>query len=245
VEVGMLLRLPIKGLPSYTVRESARAKHLRLKLSAQEGLVVVVPKGFDHDRIPALLESRRSWLEEHARRIGDNQRFLAEEPADVLPDVILLEALGERWSVEYRATGRGSVEAQEQDGRVLSVTGPVEDRSACRAVLRRWLSRKTHEHVAPWLERMSAQTGLAYNRMMVQGQRTRWASCSRHRTISVNYKLLFLPERLVRYVLLHELCHGREMSHSRKYWELLASMSPTTGYYTKRRALLGSSCRHG
>ena len=47
----------------YRVKESARAKHARLKLSLRDGLVVVVPKGFDLDRIPGLLKRRKAWLE--------------------------------------------------------------------------------------------------------------------------------------------------------------------------------------
>jgi hypothetical protein len=57
-------------------------------------------------------------------------------------------------------------------------------------------------------------------------QKTRWASCSRHRTVSLNMKLLFLPPELVRYVFVHELCHTVHMNHSREFWRFLAVKEP-------------------
>jgi predicted metal-dependent hydrolase len=62
--------------------------------------------------------------------------------------------------------------------------------------------------------------------MAIRSQRTRWASCSPKGTISLNVRLMFLPQHLVRYVLLHELAHTQEMNHSRRYWAILESLEP-------------------
>ncbi|MEW6490430.1 MAG: YgjP-like metallopeptidase domain-containing protein [Thermodesulfobacteriota bacterium] len=95
-----------------------------------------------------------------------------------------------------------------------------------RAGLGRWLLRQAHEHLVPRLRAISERHGLPYRRAFVKRQRTRWASCSRHRTISVNAKLLFLPARLVDYALTHELCHVAEMYHSRRFWGRVAQLCP-------------------
>ncbi len=218
--------MPLTGLPDYTVRVSPRAKHVRLKLAADEGLVVVIPRGFDRRRIPGILVKRRGWLEKHMNRIRAHQKLRQGAPKDVLPEIILLNAIGERWAVEYRSSDEQHVGAYEYSGNRLVVRGNIEDRTECRAALRRWLSRKAHRHLVPWLQRLSDQSGLLINGLLVKGQRTRWASCSRHKTISINYKLLFLPERLVGYVFRHELCHTEVMNHSRRFWNTLGLMEP-------------------
>jgi predicted metal-dependent hydrolase len=57
-------------------------------------------------------------------------------------------------------------------------------------------------------------------------QRTRWGSCSAQRTVSLNAALLLLEPELVRYLMVHELCHLRCLDHSRRYWRLVERFEP-------------------
>ena len=95
-----------------------------------------------------------------------------------------------------------------------------------RSVLRRWLARRCHDALVPWLREISREKHLPFGRTLVKMQKTRWASCSRHQTVSLNMKLLFLPPELVRYVFVHELCHTVHMNHSREFWRFLAAKEP-------------------
>ena len=210
----------------YQVRVSSRAKYPRLKMSARGGLVVVVPEGFDAGRIPSVVAAKRAWIRRNEERFRDQAKFLVPQPPGVRPERISLRAIGEEWSVNYRLTSRRSVTAAERPGRCLLVYGNVDSEQAVRHALRRWLSRRTRAHLAPWLETLSRDRRLAFGGVAVRSQRTRWASCSPKGTISLNMRLMFLPTHLVRYALLHELVHTLEMNHSRRYWALLASFEP-------------------
>ena len=113
------------------------------------------------------------------------------------------------------------------------VTGRVEDGSEVIQGLRRWLVRHTRESLVPWLDELSVHAGLSYGKVAVRGQRTRWASCSSKGNINLNYRLLFLPPDVVRYILNHELCHTVHLNHSRKFWDMVASMEPEFRVYNK------------
>jgi len=139
---------------------------------------------------------------------------------------IKLPALGAVWYVTARETEVHWVAARELSADHLLVFGAVSDERACRPALVRWLMRKTREHLVPRLQTLSLKTGLRYQRTFVKCPRTRWASCSRHRTISLNAKLLFLAPELVDYAMVHELCHLVEMNHSRRFWELVERHQP-------------------
>ena len=78
----------------------------------------------------------------------------------------------------------------------------------------------------PWLEQTGTELGLRYHRCTIRGQKTRWGSCSSRKTISLNYKLLFLPPHLVRYLFVHELCHTRHLNHSARFWGLVQEKEP-------------------
>jgi hypothetical protein len=83
----------------------------------------------------------------------------------------------------------------------------------------------------PWLRQTSQEIKLPFNRAAVRGQKTLWASCSSKSNISLNFKLLFLPPHLVRYVFIHELCHTIHLNHSRKFWALVAEKEPNYRQY--------------
>lgn len=211
-------------LPPYTVRTSGRAKYLRLVVSAVDGVVVVIPKGYDRRHIPAVLEQRRSWLQKHVARLQGQSAF--PRATEDLPESITLEAIGQRWTVAYQPSASATVNLAIPSDRHLLVRGAIHDRRACRHALRRWLAQQAGVHLVPWLRRLSEQARLPFAGVTVRGQKTRWGSCSRQRRININFKLLFLPAASVRYVLLHELCHTVVFNHSPHFWAKVAALEP-------------------
>lgn len=218
-------------LPAFVVRESDRARRVRLVMTLRDGLVVVVPRGFDQREIPAIVERKRPWIERAAVRADARRaRVSAEDPTE-LPAVLELRCLGAEWGVEYLPSRAGPgatmrTAVRERPGRRLVVQGGLGDAAACRAALRRWLTRKARTTIVPRLAVLAHEHGFAMGPVSVRAQRTRWASCSRRRAISLNVKLLFLPPALVDYVLLHELCHTVVPDHSPAFWVLLAEHDP-------------------
>jgi predicted metal-dependent hydrolase len=68
--------------------------------------------------------------------------------------------------------------------------------------------------------------GFIYRQFFVKKQKTRWGSCSRKGNLNFNYKIIKLPVRLADYIIVHELCHLKEMNHSRRFWSLVERAVP-------------------
>lgn len=68
--------------------------------------------------------------------------------------------------------------------------------------------------------------GFSVRQISIRNQRTRWGSCSRNGSLSLNYRLHLLPQACADYVVVHELCHLQEFNHSQKFWVLVANVLP-------------------
>ncbi len=66
----------------------------------------------------------------------------------------------------------------------------------------------------------------SFQRISVKNQKTRWGSCSKKKNLNFNYRILFLPEKIADYIIVHELCHLKEFNHSRNFWNLVAQTVP-------------------
>ncbi len=75
------------------------------------------------------------------------------------------------------------------------------------------------------LQTLAKKHGFTVNRVAINAARTRWGSCSSRGNVNLSLFLLLLPSHLIDYVLLHELCHLREMNHGPRFWELLNSLT--------------------
>lgn len=183
------------------------------------GLEVVIPRGFNRQHIPPILHKKQAWIKRAFKRIAERRQHLAAAPT--LPEQLSLLAIGETWQVEYRPAATKRITVTEAAGQRLVLSGAVDNVNLCHTALRKWAIRKAKRHLEPWLREISTAENLSFTKLTVRGQKTRWGSCSACKTISLNYKLLFLPPHLVRYVLIHELCHTKHLNHSTKYWALV------------------------
>jgi predicted metal-dependent hydrolase len=204
----------------YRVRLHPRARHVRIVVSRRHGLVITVPRRFDQGRIPEILEQKRDWIERTLRR-------LPMQPEPYRPPArIVLQAVGEEWTVEYETGDPRRVTLVKRGDRVLHVSGAIGRPDVVRKVLERWLTIQARRHLVPWLHRTADELGFTLKGASVRTQRTLWGSCSHRNTISLNARLLLIPPDMVRYVFVHELVHTRHMNHSRAFWEAVAVHVP-------------------
>jgi predicted metal-dependent hydrolase len=95
-----------------------------------------------------------------------------------------------------------------------------------RPKIERHLRRLAAVELPPKVFHFAQQHGLKVERVTVRNQKSRWGSCSRRGTISLNWRLIQAPAFVAEYIILHELMHLRQMNHSRKFWQEVENVCP-------------------
>lgn len=94
---------------------------------------------------------------------------------------------------------------------------------ALKRIVLKFLRMEAERVLPQKMDYWSKQCGFDYRSLKVDSAKSRWGCCSSHKDIKLSYYLLLLPERLVDYVIVHELCHTREMNHGPRFKALLHS----------------------
>src|SRR5262245_45838054 len=121
------------ALFQYQVRINPRARNIRLRVTMQRGLEVIVPRGYDSAQVPGLLERKKNWISAALEQAESRRKFFTPEPTWRLPTQITLPALSLTWHVQHRETDVPWLAVREIGPSSLLVFGKVGDERQCRA----------------------------------------------------------------------------------------------------------------
>ena len=216
---------PQQSAPLVFVR-NARARRYILRVLPDGTARVTIPRRGSMKEAARFAATHRSWIEQQRQR---RQQLRARQPRGWRdPQTILLR--GASLTVQRVVDARGMA-LQIGDVRV-----PLPDRGGDPArALAGHLRQTAVDELPARLMELAARLHLTVRHVTIRDQRTRWGSCSARGRISLNWRLIQMPDPVRDYVLLHELMHLKEANHSRRFWRLVASVCPD--YQDSRRWL--------
>lgn len=199
------------------IRPNVRAKNIIARRRENE-IYLTVPYGFNFKRLPRILDEMRPRLIKVA---------LKAKPS------ITEESVIDTFTFQARISRTDKVKEVQmglRDGELIifipegldMMSGRLQDRlkEMIRSVLRHEAKRVLPQKVAFWANKFN----LSFRQVKINKSATRWGSCSIQKNINLSLYLMLLPEKLIDYVVLHELAHTVEMNHGEKFWELLSKL---------------------
>ena len=220
---GRLLLSHDRRIP-FRTRFSERARRMRLTLSAGGELSLILPLGTPSSVSDDFLRSSLPWIERNLLKI-DAKPYQELRTPPCFPAEFVFPAVNERFQIRYEWRNVCWIGVREEGDSILAA-GAVLNPVLLRDALRNYLIRKAERVFAPMLKAAAETYGFHAGRISFRFQRGRWGSCSRAGDISLNAQLLFLRPEEVRYVMIHELCHTREMNHSKRFWNEVGRYCP-------------------
>lgn len=207
----------------YTHRVSARARAVRLVIRPERGLEVVTPHATSRSRVEQVLRDKAHWITTTLERVARETAAAAPPP---LVSGMWLPLAGERVTLSISIgapVGRFRVRLVSE---TLHVTAADTQQETLRAALEAWYRRHARTVFAERLALWNAHYGFPYGRVAIKEQKSRWGSCSRQGNLNFNWRLLLAPAPVLDYVVIHELCHLKELNHSPRFWQLVALACP-------------------
>ena len=199
------------GEITYNVRRAPRARRVRVRVDPERGVEVVLPPRAPERAAAAAVAQLAPWIEKRLAELQRARDRLAREDG-VLPyldDYLTL------------VVEPGRTRAHRAGATLLVPPG-----AAASAAIERWYRRAARGEIGSRLDAAAAAAGLRYTRLTIRNQRTRWASCAAGGAMSFNWRLLLAPERVLDYVVWHEICHLKFADHSERFWALLEQRCP-------------------
>ena len=218
-------RITLHGLTvSYVLKRSQTARYLRIEVRPGTGLTVVMPRR-------GTLEAAQRFLLKKSRWILDKlAKFAPVEgcpPAFALKDGDTVRYLGRAVKVVSRQSRAGTssgVPAVTMKGKTLRVCSG-QGTAGLGVAVEGWYRTEAERVIRGKAATLVARLGVNYRGITLRAQKTRW-SCSRQGNLSFNWRLLMAPERVIDYVIIHELAHLKQMNHSKAFWAIVEDHCP-------------------
>jgi len=209
----------------YTLRRSQRARLIWLNIRRETGLIVTVPPQYDIDQISDYLALNSAWIIRNLNKYCPVKEDQLEKPEYLESPSYTIRYLGKNLKVMQQKTFLENPSITIKNDRLIVNVCRLEKQQSI-VQLENWLKAQAVNLIYKKTLILSQKMGVVFNKIKIRDQKSRWGSCSCRKNLNFNWRLIMAPEPVLEYVIIHELCHIIEMSHSSLFWSLVSRYCP-------------------
>jgi predicted metal-dependent hydrolase len=191
-------------------------------LIGHRGVEVRAPRWTTLGEIERFLREKETWIWRHLSMRREERKSFLWNDGDSLP------VFGQPVSLEIRRVATKPRERLVflEDDRLVAQIRADDGVEKLRDLVQAWLREKLLATSTERVQFYSGRMAVPTPSIRLTNARTRWGSCSARGRVSLNWRLVHMPARLIDYVVAHEITHLREMNHSARFWNLLEEIYP-------------------
>jgi predicted metal-dependent hydrolase len=218
----------------FEFRCSKKARRMRMQIDTRGNIIVVAPWHAGEKIVNDFIVKNHGWLEKQLAKIG---KLKKKRPEFHYMTGDIFYYFGEPVTLEVHPADakRPTIKIRGDKmfitlHRNISLNEGIE---SIKKTIADFYREKAEETIRDRLEHFNEHYGFRYNRVTMRDQKSRWGSCSRMGNINFNWRLIMAPIEVIDYVVVHEMCHLKEMNHSYRFWALVAQIMPEHKKYRK------------
>jgi hypothetical protein len=185
---------------------------MRLQISRGINLELILPRGYELSDAERFIMQKAGWISKHLRpKEEEDEKFLLFGREIKIIQVYELFTRQHKLSFEKN---------------VLTIISPEGSSVNLNKLYNIWLRNFAKRYLPERVYKLADKYNFKVNNISVRNQKTRWGSCSARGNLSFNFNLVQYKKEIIDYVIVHELCHLKEMNHSIKFWLLVEKICP-------------------
>lgn len=194
-------------------------RSLAIQMPDCQTLAIKAPHRMSRIDIEAFLERCTPWIHRRLVRLQQLERQPVNQ--SVCPDSLILYR-GALHRLEFSLQPQlPKPQVTLQIPTLLLSFPTLADYEFAEDLLRTWLQHQASVFLPQRLHNWTDRLGYRPAKVVLRDQTSRWGSCSSKGTISLNWRLIMAPLRVIDSILVHELCHLKELNHSPRFWQLV------------------------
>jgi len=206
----------MKNKVEINIQRTNRLKTVSIQVLRGE-IKISVPKNLEQLKIDNILKSKSKWIKKKLflqSKIAptSNKEYVSGESFLYLGRYYRLKVIiGKKYKIEF------------SDGYLKITVKNKFNKPKIKRLVKKWYLEKAHIHLKKMTSDLSKELKVSFDSVKIRNYNARWGSCSSTGKIFYNWKIIMAPNKIIRYVVLHELVHLKEYNHSKKFWKLLKS----------------------
>ena len=205
-------------------KKSTKSRRLTIRIKALEGVQVSVPQSYTYAMGEAFVIQKKEWILKHLPKMQKMEENFStfREDTDFRTRNHVLKILRHKDEKILLRIGKGETQILIPEHRNIE-EGSIQE--AIRFGIEKTWRKEALAYLPQRVAYFAQKHNFKYQKLSIKNTRTRWGSCSHQNNINLSLHLMRLPDELIDYVILHELCHTVEKNHGPGFWKLLDKVS--------------------
>lgn len=218
---------------------SKRSRSIKIEVKTSGVVVLTRPRYVSEKNAFKFLEEKKSWIIDSYKKMIENMpKKMKYEDNDIMyylgnpytlkiNEVIKLNKINQTQDYILKKTTKSIVVLDKTNNTIeIYIKEKYNSNENIKNEILNFLANEAYINIKERLDIYSKQMNLQYNMFRIKDTKTRWGSCSSKKNLNFNYKLIFAPQWIIDYVIIHELSHLKHMDHSKNFWSLVGMYAP-------------------
>ncbi|MEG2275604.1 MAG: SprT family zinc-dependent metalloprotease [Clostridia bacterium] len=218
---------------------SKRSNSIKIEVKKSGTVIVTRPSYVTEQAALDFLSTKKDWVMKSYEKVqkmkeekctwenGSKIYYLGVEYTLNINISVALNTLKQSENFKYKKTTKSIVVLDIANNIIdITIKEKYNTNENIRMEVLNFLIDESYANIESRLKVYSEKMNLKYNVFRIKDTKTRWGSCSSNKNLNFNYKLIFMPQWVIDYIVVHELSHLKHMDHSKNFWNLVSLYAP-------------------